>query len=220
MSIAVNNDSKTKKRDYKFINLKHKIQDIPQENLENFEFSIELGENEIVITATKKEDGYELLINKKDNASNCVKLEYNNTNDELWLDSLLFKISDDDKCRKIEGERPGIYYIDLILNLVKILIYKNTLFKPKWFLLSDGATITSSDLNIDYKDEEIELSIIKLLMEGRTFYEGYGFLPIGLNKNELNYDDFDIYINSRQQILILPILELLKIIQKLDLSSF
>ena len=134
MSIAANN-SKTKKRDYKFTNLKHKIQDIPQDKIENIEFSIELGENEIVITATKTTDGYELLINKKDNASNCVKLQYNNADNELWLDSLLFKISDDDKCRTIEGERPGIYYIDLILNLVKILILKNTQFKPKWFIL-------------------------------------------------------------------------------------
>ncbi len=108
------------------------------------------------------------VVKKPGNDTPCVTFTYTPNDKSVYLDYLLFGVQPDDECRN-EGTN-GPFYLSLIFNILK------GCFKPykiRKFTLTDAASIPSA-AGIDNPS----LSAIKLLTDSRTFYEGYGFLPV------------------------------------------
>lgn len=196
-----------KRKELEMFDFTDKLRNIPDLTRN---FSIKLGENNIVITYTT--DG-KLIITKQNNESECVVVDFDFKDDNLELSSLLNEVPENDKCRTIKDSKPGKYYIDLILSIIKTLLNKYGL-NFKHIKIADVATVNSSLINLNGNDEELTLSVLKLLLEGRMYYEAYGFLPLPsplkLDENGIDYEKLELYIKSRHYLLNTPINALLE----------
>ena len=166
-----------------------------------FEFKLNYNEEEIdIIYRYKTRNDIEILIKKSDNETNCVVITYDTNTNKAHLVSLLNNVPTDDKCITNSS---GTYYLDLIFNVIKMLMTRPQLnFRPNIFELIDVAT-KKMFFN---RETNMPLSAYKLLTEGRTFYEGYGFIPYFLQiPEDLNIAIFEELINLRKLILEHPL---------------
>lgn len=157
-----------------------------------------------------------LSIYKKNNDTPCVYLSYSETENILYLDNLLYMVEKTDKCR--DSGTNGPFYISLIFIIVKAWILHLNL---NVFTVTDNATIANTENIIDDTKpydgdhENLNLTTIKLITEFRSFYEGYGFLPIIPGYSNYKsitgtyYKKLKFFIMTRHEILNTP-LDLLK----------
>lgn len=149
----------------------------------------------------------------------CVILKYDTATKIIELSSLL----DDDQITKkhiCRLNKSGKFYLEIIFYLVKALQEKINDFMPKYFKLTDIAKIDYTKLEHDEK--KIHLSTYKLLTEHKTFYEAYGFLPIShsIITTPININTIlDKILETRTQILTIPIQELISILNVNDASE-
>jgi len=148
------------------------------------------------------EDGNTIIkINKPNEIMDCVAMSYNPDTRTIKLIGLLL-VGDSSSCRKLST----IQYLDLIFNIIKVL--------------PDYPQLNFNPCNVNVYDEarkpifnfmgDVELSPYKLLTDGRTFYEGYGFLPYNIDDchTPFNYGIFETLIGTRFKILNTPISKL------------
>lgn len=125
-----------------------------------------------------------ITIKRKGNpyGSNCVTLDI--YPDNINLNSLLYTIHrDNDICKDIDGAT----YLNLVLALCKV--YTRQVLNPDGSIKNKYITLTdAAKKSLGPRLDKVELSILLLLEKGRTYYEGYGFLPIFI----INGDEDDI----------------------------
>jgi len=186
--------------------------------LAKLNFDIEYGDNDITISTKQSPlylDEYAINIRKQKHKTTCVKLLFNKRTLTIELKDLLLGIDKDDKCR---NNTSGSYYIDLVFNLIKVLNNVAPNFKPKYFELTDKSSFDKFKKLPVSKDKPISLSTYKLLTEQRTFYEGYGFIPLLIDNKynfKFEYDKLEKFLKDRNKILLSPIPELMTIISEI-----
>lgn len=165
----------------------------------DLEFNITYGEENLEISYKLRGDNeYEILIKNIGQDTNCAIFSYNRKKKTIELESLLYEVADEDKCR---FNKSGVYYIELILQIIKILQkYPEINFKPCIISLFDNAKKQMIPFGTKWNNK---FSIYKLLMDGRTFYEAYGFFPYDNIDclDTINYDKFETLISIRHNIL-------------------
>jgi len=141
----------------------------------------------ITFVYTKSLFGKEkIVIKTTGNISNCVILDINP--DNIYLASLLYTIHNEfDPCKQIDGAT----YLNLVLAVCKVytrqVLNIDGSLKNKYIKLTDAA-----EKSLAPGLRKVELSLFLLLEKGRTYYEGYGFLPIFIIDNdESNILPFD-----------------------------
>lgn len=190
--------------------------------LNKLNFNIEYGDNDITISSKQSPiyaNEYTINIKKRNNKTNCVNLFYDKSQKTIELADLLFGLSKDNKCR---DNTSGSYYIDLIFNLVKILYNTAPSFKPVYFELIDKSSFDKFNIIPVAKDKPISLSTYKLLTELRTYYEGYGFIPILVDNKftfKFDYGKLDKLLQNRNTILLSPISKLELLINEILKST-
>ena len=182
----------------------------------DFEFVINYEDEDLEISYKPRGSyDYEILIKNIGQYTNCAIFSYNIKNKTIELESILYEVADDDKCRL---NKTGTYYIDLVFQLIKVLqTYQHIDFKPCIIGLSDNAT--KKTISFSTSPSHNKISIYKLLMDGRTFYEAYGFIPYDYIScsDDIDYVKFEKLISIRHDFLNLPIFELEKYCEKLKL---
>ena len=179
--------------------------------------------NDIKLQIIKEENGYKIIGIKDSKSETCVKLKYNPGPKELYLDSLLLNTCRKNKsgsnCNPICHDVRGTDFLNIILKIAS----ENT---QKYIKLIDAAKLYENY----FGTEDPVFSTIQLLTKKRTFYEGYGYLPvikyIKSTQNAYSYegneylDIFRKFIEFRTSFLTIPIKELADLIKKISELDF
>lgn len=151
----------------------------------------------------------------------CCNLSYKIDTTTFSINSILFENKNDSSCRGISGNiLSGTFYIEFIMSLILSLLKLG--LEIKLCQLEDAAFIKHP-----ITKNEVNLSIIKLFEDCRTFYEGYGFFPsLGYATNDLTeHSDYEfmsddyinalrILVNDRIIFFSKPILRIIKLIKE------
>lgn len=149
-------------------------------------------------------------IKMKNNKMECSSLEYIVDKKEMYLSSLLYNVKEKPEELKIckENNNGSIFYLNLLFSIVKKFMIHST-YDVNKFTLYDAAHIPNKLNIIDFQENimhnNLMLSVLQLYAKGRTFYEGYGFIPDCIGDINDNTDDYfeklEILLRERKEFL-------------------